>query len=121
MKSTRRTVNSALLFVAVLGSSAFAQDAPPPPLPLEPVEFPAYNQATLSNGARVLIVENHEQPVVTVNLRIKSGSAYDPEGKEGLAAATADMLNKGTSSRDARQIADPPIGRTRPGTWMSSG
>jgi zinc protease len=85
--------------------SAVAQQAPPPALPLGAVDFPDYEEVTLSNGTQILIVENHEQPVVTVNLRIMSGSAYDPVGKGGLASLVADMLNKGTVTRDAKQIA----------------
>jgi predicted Zn-dependent peptidase len=103
-----RTVNvvgTVLLAFSSVGS-ALAQQAPPPALPLDAVDFPDYEEVTLSSGAKVLIVENHEQPVVTVNLRIKSGSAYDPDGRGGLASLTAAMLNKGTMSRDARQIAE---------------
>jgi len=104
----RQTRLLTLLTAAALAlpASAWTQAAPPPPLPMEPVEFPAYHDLRLSNDARVIVVQNHEQPVVTINLRIKSGTAYDPEGKEGLAAAVAQMLDKGTESRTAEEIAE---------------
>jgi predicted Zn-dependent peptidase len=89
-----------------LARPARAQQEPPPPMPLEPVEFPEYHDLKLSNGAQAIVVENHEQPVVTINLRIKSGSAHDPDGKEGLAAAVAQMLDKGTKDRTAEEIAE---------------
>ena len=63
---------ASILVLAGTGRSA-AQTAPPPPLPMEPVTFPDYAQRTLSNGAQVIVVQNDEQPVVTVNLRVKSG------------------------------------------------
>ena len=100
------TILSAALLILAGAASAAAQEGPPPPLPLDPLSFPAYAEHTLSNGAKVIVVENNEQPVVTVNLRIKSGTAYDPQSKEGLAAFTASMLNKGTASRDSKEIAE---------------
>ncbi len=102
----RGTILSVALLPFVGVGVLLAQEGPPEPAPLEPVAFPEYHEARLSNGAQVLIVENHEQPVVTVNLRIRSGSAFDPPGMEGLAAATASMLNKGTESRDATELAE---------------
>jgi predicted Zn-dependent peptidase len=54
----------------------------------------------------VWIVEQHEVPVVQVDLIVKSGSAADPTGKYGLASFTAAMLDEGAGSRDALQIAD---------------
>lgn len=100
------SIVAAILVASTTVGSALAQQAPPPALPMGAVDFPDYERVKLSNGAQVLIVENHEQPVVTVNLRIRSGTAYDPAGKGGLASVTASMLNKGTGERDARQIAE---------------
>lgn len=79
---------------------------PPAPLPLEPIEFPPFYERTLANGARVIVVPNHEQPVVSVSLTVRGGSAADPEGMPGVAAFTADLLTKGTTTRDAKQIAE---------------
>lgn len=100
-----RILSAALLVLASAGST-LAQQGPPAPGPMDPISFPEYAEYTLSNGARVIVVENNEQPVVTVNLRIKSGSAYDPQGREGLAGSTAGMLNKGTTARDSKEIAE---------------
>ncbi len=78
---------------------------PPAPLPLEPTRFPPFQELTLASGARVIVVENHEQPYVSVNLRIENGDAADPASEAGLAQMTADLLDKGTKTRDAREIA----------------
>jgi predicted Zn-dependent peptidase len=100
------TLIGATLLCLQGGSALLAQEGPPAPLPLEPVSFPKFHEAKLSNGAQAIIVENHEQPMVTVNLRIKSGTAFDPAGREGLAGATASLLNKGTTSRNAKEVAE---------------
>lgn len=79
---------------------------PPAPLAPRPMAFPEYHELTLSNGARVVVVEDHEQPLVSISLRIRSGEAMDPAGKSGVAAMTAALLNKGTESRSALEIAE---------------
>lgn len=60
----------------------------------------------LSNGVPVWIVEQHEVPVASVALVIKSGGSADPAGKFGLASLTAAMLDEGAGSRDALALAD---------------
>ncbi len=88
---------------------AVAQDSfpatPPAPTPLAPVRFPPFQQVTLPNGMTLLVVENHEQPVVSVNMSFRSGAIYDATGKEGTAELVAQLLTKGTPSRTAEQIA----------------
>jgi zinc protease len=68
--------------------------------------LPRVQRRRLTNGLEVLVVEQHELPVVDLNLVVKSGGAADPVGKGGLASITADMLDEGTSSRSAAAIAD---------------
>lgn len=79
--------------------------APPKPTPLSPVRFPPFKQATLPNGLQLVVIEHHEQPVVSVSLAFRAGGIYDPAGREGLAELTAELLSRGTDSRDAEQIA----------------
>lgn len=80
--------------------------APPAPLAVEDVDFPAYAERTLRNGARLLVVENHEQPVVSIQLLLPGGSAADPGDRAGLASVTASQINKGTEAMNAREIAE---------------
>ncbi len=79
---------------------------PPAPMPVEDVEFPDYAERTLSNGARLIVVENHEQPVVTIQLLLPGGSAADPDEMPGLASVTAAQIDKGTSTMTALEIAE---------------
>ncbi|OLC05832.1 MAG: hypothetical protein AUH42_06700 [Gemmatimonadetes bacterium 13_1_40CM_70_11] len=53
----------------------------------------------------LVVVENHEQPVLSVTLSFRAGSVTDPPGKEGLAGLVAELLTKGTATRTAEQIA----------------
>src|SRR5205823_14657679 len=81
------------------------QTRPPPPTPLSPVRFPPFKEATLGNGLQLVLVERHEQPVVSVSLSLRAGGICDPPGKEGLAELVAELLTKGTANRSAEQIA----------------
>lgn len=96
------------------GPQPTAQDVPaaerlssilPAPTAVTAVEFPAFTETTLASGTRVIVVESHEQPVVSVNLRFQTGTAADPGALVGLANMTAGLLDKGTETRDASQIA----------------
>jgi len=63
-------------------------------------------RTVLANGLAVVAVERHKLPVFQAVLVAKTGSAYDPEGKAGLANLTADLLDKGAGDRTAAEIAD---------------
>jgi zinc protease len=60
----------------------------------------------LQNGLTVLLVEQHNLPVVSANMVVLSGSERNPADKPGLASFTADMLDEGTNRRSTLQIAD---------------
>src|SRR4029453_10672593 len=49
---------------------------------------------------------HHEQPVVTLRLLTQAGSVCDPPGKSGVATLAAALLDQGTTTRSAEQIAD---------------
>src|SRR5204863_3574909 len=77
----------------------------PAPSRLRPVRFPPFRDVALPNGMTLLLVENHEQPTLSVSLSFRAGTAYDPAGKEGVAPLAAALLTKGTPTRTAAQIA----------------
>lgn len=68
--------------------------------------LPAVERFTLGNGLEVWHVHQPTVPMVTLSLVVPYGSAVDPEGREGLASVTADMLDEGTVSRSALELAD---------------
>ena len=51
-----------------------------------------------TKGIASWLVESHQLPMVTVQVAFRSGSAFDPEGKEGLAAFTAGLFTEGAGS-----------------------
>jgi len=78
---------------------------PPLPANAQTMSFPPFQTRTLSNGLKIICVENHKLPIVTVNLVIRTGSAFDGLNS-GLADMTANLLMKGTTKRNAEQIAE---------------
>ena len=71
------------------------------------VKLPKPIKATLSNGMRVLIIEDHRFPFVTTYMNISgAGALYDPSDKPGLASITAQMLREGTANHNSKQIAE---------------
>jgi len=96
----KRTIG-ALLFTA----AAFAQVAPPPPAAPRETKVPQPVEKTLANGLRVIVVPKPGIPLVAARLMMKAGAAADPNGRDGLAQLTADVLTKGTATRTAEQIA----------------
>jgi len=66
---------------------------------------PGFERRKFSSGLELRIVERHELPIVTFDLVVKSGETLAPKGKEGLASITASLLDEGTKSRTALQLA----------------
>ncbi|MDT7540522.1 MAG: zinc protease [Acidobacteriota bacterium] len=79
---------------------------PPAPLAPRPLNIAAAEELTLSNGLRVLLVENKRLPLITLRLAFPTGDSHDPPERPGLTDIVAGMLNEGTQSRTSRQIAD---------------
>jgi zinc protease len=91
--------------------SAFASpvDRSKMPLPTSVADaaFPAFQTATLSNGMKVYLVERRDAPHVSVSMQIDTGYPADLSAiRNGLGGVTANMLDEGTTSRSALQIAD---------------
>ena len=103
----RAALSAAALFpLAAAPAAAQFPTTPPVPGVLRPVRFPPFVSGRLANGLSYIIVEQHEQPVVTVSLSLPSaGAGQDPAGKEGLASLVSDVLTKGTERRTAEQIS----------------
>ncbi len=80
-------------------------ERPPRPLAAPDVRFPPYEVRTLPNGLKVMVVLHHEQPAVSVRLLVRAGAAQDPAGKAGMARLLASLLDQGTTTRSATEIA----------------
>ena len=82
------------------------QATPPPPAPPRSGTFPKPAEETLPNGLRVIVIERRESPLISAQLLIKNGGEVDPPELAGLADLTANLLTKGTQTRDATKIAE---------------
>lgn len=69
------------------------------------LHLPPHEKFVLKNGLTVLFLEKRGVPLINVFAVIKTGSAADPPGQDGLASATAALLRKGTKARTAQQFA----------------
>lgn len=78
---------------------------PPAAMPIKAAQFPPFQEATLANGMRLIVVENHKLPVISVQLAFPAGSAYDAAAKSGTADAVAALLTKGAGKRSAEEFA----------------
>ena len=78
----------------------------PKPGPASPLKIPTPASFTLPNGLTVLLSERTNLPIVSMALVVKTGSDANPPGRPGLANFTVAMLDQGTATRSALQLAD---------------
>jgi zinc protease len=64
------------------------------------------SREVLANGIKLLILENHANPTVSVSGYLLGGSHFSPSGKYATARLTADMLSKGTAKRNKLELAE---------------
>ena len=100
-----RTRQRAMLRIALLGIMLFFAKLLEPghsaeAATIKPVRFVS------PNGLTVLVIEQHALPIVQAHALIKAGSAQDLPDKPGLANLVAGLLDEGTTTRSARQIAE---------------
>jgi zinc protease len=60
----------------------------------------------LSNGLRVLFVENPAIPAISINATTLAGARHEPEEKAGLAIMVSNILDEGTRTRTSLEIAE---------------
>jgi zinc protease len=78
------------------------------PVPTFSVPTPA--SAQLANGLTLIVSEERNVPMVSMQLVIGTGSDANPINRPGLANLTAAMLDEGTTTRAALEIADEVAG-----------
>ncbi|WP_020651864.1 M16 family metallopeptidase [Massilia niastensis] len=95
---------------AATGAPVNADEAwrarPPKPGPAPRFSLPRGNSFKLPNGLTVIHHYNPALPLVSAQVVVRSGSAANPDRLPGLAGFTAQMLEEGTATRSAPQIAD---------------
>lgn len=69
-------------------------------------DLPSYKSFTLDNGLEVLLVPDKSLPAISLAMLIKTGSTSDPQGQSGLMMLTTKLLERGSKTKTAPQIAD---------------
>jgi zinc protease len=70
------------------------------------VNLPKAQEATLSNGLRIVVLESHKVPTFNMQMVVLSGGLADSNDYRGLATFTAALLRDGTSKRSSKDIAE---------------
>ncbi len=70
------------------------------------VKLPKAQEATLKNGLRVVVLENHRVPTFSMEMVLMNGGLSDPADMHGLAGATAALLREGTAKHTSRELAE---------------
>jgi zinc protease len=82
----------------------FRLAAPEPTAP-RPFRFPAVERLTLPNGLRLLLAHSGDAPLTAVRVVVRDGSDQDPADRAGLSSLASEMLDEGTTTRGAIEIA----------------
>lgn len=77
---------------------------PPAPLPVTELTLPPITEVTLDNGLTVIVVEMPELPVISLDLVYRGGSSI-VTGPPALSSIAAELITRGTTTRDAQTIA----------------
>ena len=79
-------------------------EKPPVSGPIDTVPEPVVAKKRLANGLNIAVISNHEVPMVSMVLGIRSGAWT--EQKPGVAAMTMSMVSQGTKNKTAKQMAE---------------
>lgn len=97
----------------VLGSLSFAvmpafaqKQAPPAGGPPKSFTVPAHETYTLPTGMQVTLVPYGNLPKVTFSLAVRTGNLNEPADMPGLADLAGKLMEEGTTSRSAKQVAE---------------
>jgi zinc protease len=63
--------------------------------PLKELQIPKVEEATLPNGLKIYLLENHELPLIRGLALVRTGNLFDPADKVGLASVTGSLIRSG--------------------------
>src|ERR1700674_2331891 len=63
-------------------------------------------RSVLDNGAVLLVKHTEMTPAVAINLSVRAGSACDPAGAPGTTWLLSRVIDRGTATRSAADIAE---------------
>lgn len=89
----------------IMSQERFRKSAPYPD-PLPEFKLPPIESAFLSNGLALSVVHRDDLPVINLRLIILAGESSSPEKFQGIAAMTANMVGRGTSTLSHSEIEE---------------
>jgi zinc protease len=93
--------------IRVLNAAPQFDPTKPPQTPAIPdIRIQNVNRFQLPNGLVVVAAQDNRFPLATIRLAFSAGLKYDPKDLPGLSEAVAELLNQGTATRSAKQIAE---------------
>ena len=98
-------VSAFVVFSATTSQAQIDRSKKPDPSPLPKSAVSSFTEFKLKNGLRVVVVEDHKQPLVYFRALVLSGNAQDGN-TIGAAAAVSSLLEKGTKTMSADDIAN---------------
>ena len=81
------------------------QDEPPAPLDSNEFTFPTITENVMDNGLEVVVIEQPNMPIISLDVFFDGGSTTAPQELPGLAGMTGSLITRGTDSRSAQDIA----------------
>lgn len=88
-----------------MSASRVIRHRPPAAGDMKPFHFPRFERRRLSNGVDAIVARSESAPLVSVEVFTRAGGRVSPLDQPGLASLHAGLLDEGTSSRDAMDIA----------------
>src|SRR6185295_3285227 len=70
------------------------------------VKLPRPVERQLANGLKLLVVESHRVPSISLRISVPSGELRDPERVPGVSDATSALIRLGTKTRMSKEIAE---------------
>ena len=81
------------------------QSEAPPPLDANEFNLPTISENVLDNGLEVVVIEQPNMPIISLDIFFAGGSTAAPQDLPGLAGMTGDLITRGTTTRSAQDIA----------------
>jgi zinc protease len=91
------------MLLPVLMNAQIDRSSPPSPGPAPIVQMAGHTSFSLSNGLKVIVVENHKLPLVSIQLRFDIPPVVQGE-RAGYVDMVGDLLATGTTTRNKAEL-----------------
>ncbi len=81
------------------------QSEAPPPLDVAEFNLPTISETVLENGLEVVVIEQPNMPIISLDIYFSGGSTAAPQDLPGVAGMAGDLITRGTTTRGAQDIA----------------